>query len=394
MSDQPAFTPGNAFAWISPKRGLFLASADGQVYDPALPVDTMRWGSFSVTATQTASFSWPTWSPDGRWLAVFRLPSEHSRARLFTIEQGGVRSTELGELGDRIPIYLYWSPSGRRIATLCQAGNDLELSCFDTESLGRQIALASGTPLFFTWADREVLAFVGTNQGQTRLELFDPRAAGHSTVFPGQPGNFCAPLWMDDRAVYVLHEGGETWLSTAGSSDSEPHKLERVHGLVAMLPSPKGEWLARAVAPDGDGTPYRDLSLVSVRTGEVRPIADTSCLAFVWSPSGDALITARVDTDRNLIVWSRLDIDSGEELELAALYPTRDLGFYLRFFEQYAQSHQLVSSDGKHLLLAGGLDDAPDPDRPRIWQIATDGSGIDEIDEGLFAVYAPRPTDG
>jgi hypothetical protein len=379
-----------SFAWISPTRAVYLVDRHGKVHDPALPVESMKWGNFNVVTKQSAAFSWPTWSPDGQWLGVFRLPTESASAKVYTIQQGGVRSSEVGDLGDRIPIYLFWSPSGRRLATLCQAGSDLELSCFDTQVLGRKAMLAGGTPLFFTWAGEELLAFVGTNAGDTRLELFDPRTVGRSTILPGTPGNFCSPLWVADRAVYVVHLDGHAWLCSATATDSSVTPIEAVDGLVAMLPCPTGEWIARAIAPDGDGTPYQRLALVSVATGEVRPLCDAPCLAFMWCPTGRALILARVDTDRNLIVWSRVGIDGGAPADFAALYPTRDLGFYLRFFEQYAQSHPLVSGDGRQILLAGGLDSRSEPDRPRIWRVATDGSGAEEIGEGLFAVYAPE----
>ncbi|MCO4743515.1 MAG: PD40 domain-containing protein [Proteobacteria bacterium] len=377
------------FALISPNRSVFIGDADGTIHNPGLDgAGEIRWGSWNVTSTHSAKFSWPTWSPDGRWVGVFRLPSEQSQSRLFAIEAGGVRSTEIGKLPDRIPIYLQWSPDGRRMAVLCQSGRELQLSAFDTEQLGREVSLAKGTPLFFTWANDRVLGFVGSDSGATQLELFDPRMVGHSTVLPGIPGNFCAPLWMQERAVYVLHHRGDPYLATAKVGDSEPTLLEPADGLVAMLGSPDGKWIARATAPDGDGTPYQDLGLVHVETGEVRPLGPHPCLAFFWTPSGDALITARVDTDRNLIVWSRVELD-GSAHPFASLYPTRDLGFYLRFFEQYAQSHRLVSSDGKHMLLSGGLDDAAEPDRSRIWRVATDGSGAEEVTEGLFAVYGP-----
>ena len=56
----------HSFAWISTSRAVFLVDELGKVCDPALPIESMMWGSFSVIAKQSAAFSWPTWSPDGR----------------------------------------------------------------------------------------------------------------------------------------------------------------------------------------------------------------------------------------------------------------------------------------------------------------------------------------
>ena len=70
------------------------------------------------------------------------------------------------------------------------------------------------------------------------------------------------------------------------------------------------------------------------------------------------------------------------------MFPSRDLGFYLRFFEQYSESHPIVSPDGRYLLLAGVLP-GRDDDRSRVWHVRTDDGHADAISDGLFAVYGP-----
>ena len=128
---------------------------------------------------------------------------------------------------------------------------------------------------------------------------------------------------------------------------------------------------------------------VDTATGEVQRVHDQPCLAFLWAGE-HALLHTTVDTERNLMVWSRTLLGGPAE-PFAEAFPTRDLSFYLRFFEQYTQSHPLVSPSGEHLLLAGGLEGVGDPHRDaRLWQVPVDGSSPTELAEALFAVYAPR----
>jgi hypothetical protein len=71
------------------------------------------------------------------------------------------------------------------------------------------------------------------------------------------------------------------------------------------------------------------------------------------------------------------------------MYPTRDLGFYLRFFEQYAQSHPLVDPDGRFLLLAGTFADNDGDNTPHLWRIGLDDGSAEQLGEGLFGVWGP-----
>ncbi len=378
-------------AFVSKDREILVLDRRETLHRHTLELDTpLMWGTWQLGAPRVAAFSWPTWSPDGRNLACFRLPSEEiPSARVFVHEVGGVSSVQLLDLGERLPIYLHWAPAGDRIAVLSQQRDRLRLSTGSLDHAGRETTLAEGSPLFFTWADAgRVAAYVGDLDGApSRVSLVGPDGAGRD--LPGRPGNFCAPLWLGGRVVYVTQDDGHTHVVSATDLSSRPERIEEVSGLVALIASPDGHTLARAVAPDGDGTPYRDVALIDVATGGIRAVIDIPCLAFLWAPTGDRLLLARVDTERNLLEWLSVSLD-GDFTHVCDMYPTRDLGFYLRFFEQYSQSHTLIDPTGRYAVLAGTMVDHGQSDNtPRIWKVSLDDGSREELDEGLFAVWGP-----
>jgi len=383
-------------AYLSVNRDVWTIDAEGKHRSHTeIDVDALMLGSWQTGPKRTGTFSWPTWSPNGDQVACFKLAdAHHDTSRVFVCDVDGVNQTELMDLGKRLPIYLFWSPNSKHIAMLSQGDDKLMLSTGRPDRAGTEITLAEGSPLFFTWAGSgQVAAFIGgTNDARTsRLVLMDPKGTGNTTLLPGNPGSFCAPVCIDGNLFYVSHERGNTSFVTARSGAAESTWIDDVDGLVAMVASPDGKTLARAVASSGDGTPYHSLSLVDIETLQTRPLWEQSCLAFAWTPNGKAIVAAQVDTTRNLLQWYRIDLDGRHEL-LVSMYPTRDLGFYLRFFEQYTQSHSLMNPDGTHIVLPGGIHGHTEAQgASRLWAIPLDGSDRPrELGQGLFAVFGPK----
>lgn len=343
-----------------------------------------------------STWAWPTWSPDGRRLACFRYgpgaDGVTSSAFVHVLDLDGVHAAELLDLEGRLPIYLQWSPDQRHLALLSQAADRLHLSLTRPDEPGVEVPLADGSPLFFAWTGGRrprVAAFVGSGSN-AHLGVYDP--SGHATTrLPGVPGNFCTPIVLGDRFAYVAWHGGRSVICTAELGDTEPTPLETLDGLAALVRSPDGAQLARAIAPGGDGTAYRDLGVIDLTTGRVHPVSDRPCLAFLWLPDGSGFVTAHVDTEKNLLVWSRQPLHGPAEPFLS-MVPSRDLGFYLRFFEQYAESHPILDPTGQHLLL-GGVLPGREGDQARVWQVRITDGRAEALAEGLFGVYGPGGAD-
>ncbi|MEO0605316.1 MAG: hypothetical protein AAF211_28055, partial [Myxococcota bacterium] len=308
-------------------------------------------------------------------------------SRVWVSDVSGVSGAEVGSMGARVPIYLQWSPSGRRIAVLSQAEQELVLTEADPTGQLHDRELLRGSPLFFTWLPGDRLAaFVGEGvPPENRLVVLSP--SGQRRELPGSPGNFCAPVVIDRGLAYVAHQDDRVVVLASTYDGRHVTELEAIDGLAALVASPTGPWLARAISPDGSGAPYRQLELLDLHTAERRPVTDDPCIAFFWLPSGDGFVMANREADEAVVHWSRVDLEGRSE-SLVDLVPSRDSRVYLRFFEQYSPSHPIVDPAGRWLVLCGtlpGESDAPS----RVWLVPLDGGAPEPIGEGLFGAFAP-----
>ncbi len=367
-------------AVIRPDRHLEILDPAHRPAWTTAPDPTLVWGPH--TMVDRGMYAWPTWSPDGTRIATFRTPRGRTGAELVLLHDGGVRADVLLYFYQRIPIYAQWSPDGATLAALYQDGDQLGLCAVDPHS-GDELPLVHGSPLFFTWADaNHVAVFVAERARDAEIGLLDARTREFDP-FPGRPGNFCAPVVVDGRVAYVAHRAGRLGLWVADREAARD--IEEVSGLVAILPDPRGGRVARALAPD-DRSPYRNLALVDTATGEVTPVDDGPCTAFLWSPTGEHLVVARSQPS-GAVRFHSLRLLDGLDVPLGEVRPTRDLRFYLRYFEQFAQSHPLLDPAGRALVVPGELDRAGNT--AGLWRLPLDGAPPERLGDGLLGVWGP-----
>ena len=90
------------------------------------------------------------------------------------------------------------------------------------------------------------------------------------------------------------------------------------------------------------------------------------------------------------VIWHYVDLDGNAQILFSA-HPSRDLRFYLRFFEQYCLSHPIVDPAGKAMLIPGIRESDSSQSISQIWEVPLDGSEAQVLDEGVFGVYGPLP---
>ena len=358
--------------------------------------------AFTMVPAPQDVWSWPTWSPDGAWIAAFAVTTrddESGPARVVTTSEDGVRQTEWAEIADAAPLYLQWHPSGEALCVLTQVEDDLQLGLIHADRLGVVKEVASGVPLFFNWTPDGARVWVhhGDSAASSRDGLVvvrDPLGDDEDRVYPRAPGSFCAPMFSGESTVIAIRAGDG--LSTVVRCNAEGAELEIAHhpGLIAMAPGP-GSLVAITSASGGEGSPYRGIELVDLRNNngaEPERINSGPLLAFTWVPDGSAMVVFRVDAPGNCMSVLRVDRTTGAEVVLGTFWPTRDLFFWLHFFDQFVQSHPLVSPDSRWVTWAGypagdGQADLSEP--PRIWVrslVDLEAAPI-VVGRGLFATF-------
>lgn len=359
-------------------------------------------GAWNLLRSGQDAWAWPTWSPRGDWLGAFATESGDQTAgptRVVTLSLDGIRQEEWAEIQNAAPIYLQWHPSGNALTVLMQQDQELALALLRRDRLGQVRPLEQGVPLFFNWTPEgdRVLIHVGSREGDGRLVLRDPMGDNEDVLYDQVPGSFCAPVFVGGKVAFAAEiegeRGSELILSAPDGSDARP--ILRRKGLMAIVGGPSGlEQIAVAHAPRGEGTPYQGIDLVDVHSGAVTRVTDAELLAFFWSPTGAYLLYAQVDADANCLTWFRVAATGGDPVRLGTFWPTRDMLFFLHFFDQYAGSHSLLSADGRYCVYAGypaggGQADLSAPPRIYVKDVEDPGAEAVEVGRGTFAVFSP-----
>ena len=116
-----------------------------------------------------------------------------------------------------------------------------------------------------------------------------------------------------------------------------------IEGLVAVVASACGRYLAFSGAPPGNRQPYQALWIVDLETAKVSKISADGLMAFFWIPDGRGLVVVTRGRGPTQGLWSLQPVEGGDAQPLASFYPSLDQKFFLHYFEQFAVSHAPVS---------------------------------------------------
>ena len=185
-------TAVNRIAYIDADGALYTVSGDGS-------------GHHRLTegmAGETPIFyTWPTWSPDGRRLAVSRVnvqgPSSIG-AEIYSITTATGAATKLYQdppdvtplISDAAPHYMYWSPDGKLLAFLAQTSEGLTLFVSPVDAPERLDRVISGASLYLAWAAKSRSLLMHVEQAVFLLDTADGlrELGARATVFK-------APAW-------------------------------------------------------------------------------------------------------------------------------------------------------------------------------------------------------
>lgn len=325
-------------------------------------------------------YQWPSWSTDGR-LAYFSLGLTRGGQVLETDVYISVDGRTAGKRvyagENQVFNYAYWAPQDcvdgpgcRDLAVLLSdsAADGLIVELVrDAEAGASSRTAGSGAPFYYSWSPDGLRML--WQRDQARLDIYDVSSNAVAETLEQAPGLFSAPAWspVDDRLLIGARAGDGQTTDLLLLAGGEARLLaSELSGPVAFAWSPDGNRVAFSA---GQGALFV-LDAVTAETVARSPV--TGVLAFFWSPDSRKIGYVTLATPPGSfnangatgprqaalmqnevgLAWSLLDVQAGDNRRLTSFVPTRDMLYYLTYFDQFAQSHRLWSPDSRHLVYA------------------------------------------
>ncbi|MFN8476173.1 MAG: hypothetical protein U0822_28665 [Anaerolineae bacterium] len=394
--------PGGVFARSANVNRIAYLGVDGNIHtvrpDGSDPQALTTDGEAGTTASHLYRF--PTWSPDGRYVAFIDIKSQAGTtdSQLVAAPAGGGKSEILHKSGGAQPFYLYWSPDSRRLAFLESSGPSLALRL---ASLGQGDApsLATGSPFYFVWSpDSRRLAFhIGGLRNplspDARVSLFETGGSEGSPL-EESPALFLAPDWSPDGAsiIYARRASGGNELVAADATGANPRVLLSFDGGVSFAWSPTGQHIAYILTdtPELEGLgqiAFGKLGVMNPDGSGQSTLIDDHVLSFFWSPDGTKLAYVTINTENQTeprLNLSVVDIATGETRTRASFTPASGFTSVIPYFDQYLRSMRVWSPDSMSLVYT-----ARDPDGGNGLYVVDATSGEPRrIGDGVQAVWS------
>jgi hypothetical protein len=351
-------------------------------------------------------FQFPAWSPDGNHLAAIGQAGDDFGVFVFDDRAGDAAPQPVVAYRSpsAAPIYLYWSPDGRRIAFLTNEPDTLALQVAPADGNAPAVVIRRGQPLYWDWIDA---SHVFVHSGANAPDAFLGEVAVDSPdvlSIDASAGAFQAPAVSRDgrsRAYVAMGEGLSNSVVIEARDGSFRHEA-RVSGASALGWSPAGDQLAYSDSPLPIGMPIGPLELIDAASGATRLLVDGPVVAWFWAPDGRTLAVLRVpqptdgqvasvppvaaQTDRLVLRLLFVDAATGltqfsRNVRLSDIV----LGQFLPFADQYARSHRVWSPASDAIVLP--LQD--ETGSSHITIVPSDGSPETRIAAGVAAFWSP-----
>lgn len=369
---------------------IAVTGDDGNIYLYTPATDTRETITTNAIFSETGRFyAWPTWASDGQ-LAFFGQSYDPANLfRLGVFIRGAEGGEAKGVYAARNESFTYasWSPGGRDLALLYTTRNGLATRIIRPADDFAITEVSQGGPHYWDWSpDGTKMLWMRFGD---RYELYDADEASQANILAYTPGYVTTPDWSPSGDRLLIGVGGSdgTALITVEVA-GETVLLDGLTGPVAYGWSPTGEQAAFIQREIGA------LSIIDLEGNRITPVLGQNVLSFFWSPDGTrmAIVSAGLDVpnrpsakqDAFALQWVVYDVASGTLTRLADFIPTNDFWYFLQYFDQFSRSHRIWSPDGTAfayptLTLAG---------IPVIALQNADGGEPQEIGGGVFATFS------
>lgn len=354
--------------------------------------------TYPLQEGETTPALWPTWSPDGQWIAYFQPLTDRSPARLCVTQASGMDMMVLAEMQDRQPIYIHWSPLGTHIAVVEQSPEGLELVVYPLNG-SRAIPLDDGAPIFFQWTPdgTGIVAHIVHPVRQTsRIQYYSLEDSNTDWVITEHSGGFYTPLFLNGRLLYAEQFDGLTHIKQMDLNTEQTDTLFALEGMLSLHPRPNHSQIAIGVSGPQPQLP-KGIHLFDLNTGEQQRITEDnqknlSWQSMFWSPNGEKLLLSAVNGQQRWLEWQMWSEGEGHQV-IHSFVPTREQLFYLHFFDQFTLSHPILSSDNQHFYFSGYEAPTQRQDTlPRPWIFRGEmkmGGSFEALEHGLFPTRQP-----
>ena len=354
-------------------------------------------------------FTWPTWSPDGNFVAVSRYgagENGHGGLRICLTDPAGESLTEIyantpgtDAIARETPHYAIWSPDSANLAFVAQMPREgLTLFVHGSITGGEPKRLLSGAPLFASWSPDSKYILVHSGQLHYLIRSDDLEPA----QIPVGSGRYMSPSWspLSNRMAFCgelsEHEQG---LLVADTDGDGAKMISEVAGSATFSWHPAGRHIGLAKDLDRASGFYNSLWRVDTQEESEEQILNDRFLSFFWSPDGAfvAYVTPSAEGDGS-IRWAILNVNTRESYYLADFQPTREQLNIFMFFDQYGQSHSPWSHDSRSLIFAGRLgaravrSRLPETRSSHVYTLpVAQGSSPTMVGPGAMGVWCPEP---
>ena len=353
--------------------------------------------SVSLRPQQAKSvrYTWPTWSPDGRLVALSRTPSldGNAVASLVLLDAGGSTERQLHEtlpgsvglVANGAPHYSLWAPDSQFLSFVAPRGHGRGLGLFAVRpSDGEPYEVAANAPLYHIWSPDGRYILVHRRE---QLLLHDVRDRSTRDL-EAESLRYRVPAFSPDgeRIAYVVDKGGTGKLVTSKIDGTDRVTVMDVPGEAAFAWSPTGGRIA--VATKQVWEPFYD-SLYIVDeggSGPDEPLLRGAMAAFYWAPDGSRLAHVAL---ADPTAWQVVDSATRETRLLTRFISTADFLTHLQFFDQFAPSHHVWSADSTKLTFAGVIERGA---TPQVWVVDAVGDAAPRpVAEGRLAFWLQSP---
>jgi len=397
--DTPEPSDAQRIVFVGPRFDVWSVQSDGgnpQRLTGGTPEESRESGtsvSLRPQQAQSIRYTWPTWSPDGKLVALSRTPGldGNALASLILLDAYGSMERQLHEtqpgsvplVANGAPHYALWAPDSRHLSFVTPRGPGQGLGLFAVRADGGEpYEVSANAPLYHVWSTdgkrvlvhrREQLLLHNTGDRSTRdldADSFRYRVPAFSPD--------------DERIAYVVDEGAVGSLVTSTLDGTDRVSLMSVLGVAAFGYAPDDGRLAVATRPLSEPS-YDELYVVNEDgTGVEEPLVRGALAAFYWSPDGSRIAYVTLDDG---IAWHILNPVTGETRLLTRFIPTPDYLTHLQFFDQFAPSHLVWSADSTELVFAGVLERT---ESPQVWIVDAVGDAPPRpVAEGRLAFWVP-----